>query len=178
MCEGGSRELYGANAVSRSRAIGWSASVSARSLAAGSIVPAERPDVRRRGVEAEAEDEPEPEREHRQKVPPMSFTNPSIPMSFDQFVTWPRNSVECGWWKTRIQPTATSVGTNASRKTLGEKRRPPPLRPAAEQLRERHHEPGAREDPVDGPVAARRRVADVRRQPGEQSRLTPTAEQT
>ncbi len=50
----------------------------------------------------------------------MSSTSPPIPMSFDQFTTWPRPSPECGWWKRRIQPTAMSVGTNAIRKTVGE----------------------------------------------------------
>src|SRR5205807_3745354 len=35
---------------------------------------------------------------------------------------------------------------------------PAPLGPAAEKLRERHHEPRAGEDPVDGPVAADRMV--------------------
>ena len=52
--------------------------------------------------------------------PPMSCTTLVIPTLPDQFVTWPRHSVECGWWKTRIQPTAIAVGTKASRKTVGE----------------------------------------------------------
>ena len=34
--------------------------------------------------------------------------------------------------------------------------RPAPLRPAAEDLRERHHEPGAGDDALDGPVTAGR----------------------
>ena len=48
--------------------------------------------------------------------------------------------------------------------------RPAPLRPAAEDLRERHHEARGRDQPVDGPVAAGRAAVDLRREPDQQAR--------
>ena len=52
----------------------------------------------------------------------MSVTTSAMPRSPDQLTVCDRSQFEPGWWKPRIQPTAISVGTNASRKTDGEKR--------------------------------------------------------
>ena len=102
-----------------------------------------------------------------------SATRPRMPMSLDQFRTCARNQFESGWCAITTQPAAIEHRHEREQEDVQRQPRPAPLRPAAEDLRERHHEPCGRDQAVDGPVAAGRAVVDLRREPDQEAGDAP-----
>ena len=99
---------------------------------------------------------------------PKSRTNPRRPIVSLQLSNRLCCQPPVGWVARRIQPAAMSVGSHAKQEDGGGDPRYPPLRPAAEQLREPERQTCAGQKAHDCPELARLTGIEVRRDPDEE----------
>ena len=142
---GACRLLATGGGVSRS-------AVSGASLSRHDVLLGDDLAARAGGVEREPERQSDPERDRRQHVADDRPRGRRCSRSRDQFEVFIQSA---GWRASSTQPPATQHGQEADQEDAEREARPAPLRPAAEDLRQRHRQPRRGDQAVRRPVLAR-----------------------